>query len=113
VVSKTLRACLLKRLPLWTGIAGAGWMVISIRLFALRMLSLRTIMATNYVGLRTGMMLPLVTREPSIWDVWILNAWLVLTGGVEFALLGLLMRFAVRRFSSALKQTSIYRQGLN
>ncbi len=98
---------MLRRLPLWIGFAGAGWMVLAIRLFALRVISLRTVMVTNYVGFRIGMMLPLVSREPSMWDVWILNAWLVLTGAVEFALLGLLLRFAIQRSFPSLKQTFI------
>ena len=82
------------RLPLWTGLVGAGWMVIAIRLVALR-----AIFVTNYVGLRTGMMLPNVGREITVWDGWILDCWLVLTGAIEFAVLGLLLRFAIRRFS--------------
>ena len=86
---------MLARLPLWGGFAGAGWMMIAIRLVALR-----AILITNYIGFRTGMMLPEVGREVTLWDVWILNAWLVVTGGIEFALLGLLLRFVIRRFST-------------
>jgi hypothetical protein len=89
---------MLKRLPLWMAFAGAAWMAVAIRLFAMRKIALRLIMVTNYLGFRTGLMLPLVSREPSIWDVWILNAWMVLTGTVEFALLGFLLRFAIRQF---------------
>jgi hypothetical protein len=44
-------------------------------------------------------MLPNVGREVTVWDGWILNSWLVVTGMIEFAALGCLLRFAIRRFS--------------
>ena len=71
--------------------------------------------SNNYLGFRTGLMLPLVSREPSIWDVWILNAWMVLTGTVEFALLGFLLRFAIRDSAilSSAEPDPTYGQGIN
>ena len=81
------------RLPVWFGLVGAAWMIVAIRLVALR-----AIHVTNYIGLRSGMMLPNVGREVTIWDGWILNSWLVVTGMIEFAALGCLLRFAIRRF---------------
>lgn len=74
------------------GLAAAGWMIVALRLAALR-----AILITNYVGLRTGMMLRTVRREPSMLDVWILNAWLVLTGALEFAFAAFLFQVALRR----------------
>jgi hypothetical protein len=85
---------MLKRLPLWMGLGAAVWMMIAIRLVALR-----AIVAVDYIGFHTGITLPLVGREPSMLDVWILNTWLVLTCGVEFGLVGLLLRFAILRSS--------------
>ncbi len=104
---------MLRRLPLWMGFAGAGWMVIAIRLFALQKIALRSIMVTNYIGFRTGMMLPYLRREVSMWDVWILNAWIVLTGSIEFALVGLLLRFAIGRFSKRANASLSSLSGLN
>ena len=92
------------------GLVGAVWMVTAIRLFALRAIALRPIIVTNYLGFRTGTMLPLVGREPSVWDVWILNVWLVLTCGMEFAIVGLLLRFAIRRLL-AHKILTLFRKG--
>jgi len=67
---------------------------------AIRLVAFRAIVLTDYIGFRTGTMLPTVGREVGIWDVWILNAWLVLTCGVEFSLVGMLLRFVVRRLSN-------------
>jgi hypothetical protein len=85
---------MLKRLPLWMGLVGAGSMIVAIRLVALR-----AIFYTNYIGLQLGILLPPVRQEPSMLDVWILNAWIVLTGAAEFALIGLLLRLAIARFT--------------
>jgi hypothetical protein len=84
----------MNKLPLWAGLLGAGWMMIAIRLVALRAISV-----TNYLGLRTGMMLPNIGREITVWDGWILNCWLILTCAIEFAVLGFLLRFVIRQFS--------------
>jgi hypothetical protein len=82
-------------------------------MIAIRLVALRAILITNYIGFRTGMMLPEVGREVTLWDVWILNAWLVMTGGIEFALLGLLLRFVIRRFSNQPNVPSFPSKGLN
>jgi hypothetical protein len=85
----------MKRLPLWAGLVGALWMVIAIHWVALR-----AIFITNYVGLRTGMMLPQIGREMPVWqDFWVFNSWLVLTSAVEWALVVFVVQFAIRRFS--------------
>jgi hypothetical protein len=94
-VSNNHRDIVVNRLPVWSGLFGAAWMLVAIRLVALR-----AIFLTNYIGLRSGMMLPNVAREVTIWDGWILNSWLVLTGMIEFAVLGCLLRFVIRRFST-------------
>ena len=65
---------------------------------AIRLVAIRAIFITDYIGWRTATLLPNVGREVSWKDAWVLNGWLVLTSGVEFALLGLLFRFAVNRF---------------
>ncbi|MGA9303781.1 MAG: hypothetical protein WBW31_00115 [Candidatus Sulfotelmatobacter sp.] len=85
----------MKRLPLWAGLAGALWMVIAIHNVAPR-----AIFLTNFVGFRTAMMIPSIGREIPVWqDVWIFNSWLILTSGVEWALIASSIRLAVRRFS--------------
>jgi hypothetical protein len=65
---------------------------------AIRLVAIRAILITNYIGWRTATFLPDVGREVTWKDAWVLNGWLMLTSGVEFALLGLLSRFVVNRF---------------
>ena len=65
---------------------------------AIRLVALRAIRVTDYIGFRSGMMLPNVTREVTVWDGRILNSWLVFTCAIEFALLGYAVRFVIRRF---------------
>jgi len=44
---------LINKLPLFAGLIGGRWMVI-----AIQMVAVRPIFVTNYVGFRTGMLLP-------------------------------------------------------
>jgi hypothetical protein len=85
----------MKRLPVWAGLIGAVWMVI-----AIERVSLRAILITDYVGLRTGMMIPQIGREIPAWqDFWIFNSWLVLTSALEWALVAFVVQFAIRKLS--------------
>jgi hypothetical protein len=89
----TFNKRMFKRLPLWSCLVGVAWMTIAIRLVAIR-----AILVTDYIGWRTATFLPNVEREVTRKDDWVLNGWLLLTSGLEFALLGLLLRFVVNRF---------------
>jgi hypothetical protein len=84
----------MKRLPLWAGIIGALWMVV-----AINALALRAIFFTNYLGLRTGMMLPSIGREIAWPDIWIFNSWLVVSSGIQWALVALGVQVAIRKLS--------------
>ena len=94
----TQETSVLRKLPLWSGAVGAVWMVVEIKMMALRAISI-----IDYVGFRTGMMFPTLGREPTRQDAWVLNSWLVLTSGIEFLLLGFLIRFAIVRFGNRSK----------
>jgi hypothetical protein len=68
---------------------------------AIERVALRAIFITNYVGLRTGMMIPQIGREVPVWqDFWIFNSWLVLSSAVEWALAAFVVQSAIRRFSN-------------
>ena len=85
----------MKRLPLLLGLLGAGWMALAIQIVAVR-----AIFFTNYIGYRTALMLPQIGREIPLWqDVWIFNSWLVLTSAIEWALVGFVIQFAIRKLS--------------
>jgi len=67
---------------------------------AIERVSLRAIFITDYVGLRTGMMIPQIGREIPAWqDFWILNSWLILTSALEWALVAFVVQFAIRKLS--------------
>ena len=86
---------MVKRLPFWFGLMGAAWMALAIQTVAVK-----AVFITNYVGFRTAMMLPQIGREIPLWqDVWIFNSWLVLTSGIEWALIGFVVQFAIRKLS--------------
>jgi hypothetical protein len=64
------------------------------------MVAARAIYVTNYVGLRTAMMLPQIGREIPVWqDVWIFNSWLVVSSALEWAFIAFFVEFAIRRIS--------------
>jgi len=74
---------------------GAAWMALAIQIGAVR-----AVFITNYIGLRTAMMLPQIGREIPLWqDVWIFNSWLVVTSGIEWALVAFVIQFAIRKLS--------------
>jgi hypothetical protein len=85
----------MKRLPLLLGLLGAAWMALAIQIVAVR-----AVFLTNYIGYRTAVMLPQIGREIPLWqDVWIFNSWLVLTSAIEWALVGFVIQFAIRKLS--------------
>lgn len=84
------------KVPLWAALAGAVWMTI-----AIRMVALRAVFVTNYIGLRTALMLPQIGKEMPVWqDLWIFYSWLVVSSSLEWAFLAGFVQFVVCKVSA-------------
>jgi hypothetical protein len=76
------------------GLAGAAWMAL-----VLYIGSLRLAIISNYPGVYAGRWLHYRGIAPSSELIWMFNAWLVLTSGLEWVIVGLVAWAIARRFS--------------